>query len=55
MGKDTTSNVLYVLGVIGSILIVIIAAYYLAAQFIVLPDYSFFTEWVVVRTGWLVR
>ncbi|MHA2002902.1 MAG: hypothetical protein ACW975_02395 [Candidatus Thorarchaeota archaeon] len=47
MSKDTTSNVLYVLGVIGSILIVIIAAYYLAAQFIVLPEYSYFTEWVV--------
>jgi hypothetical protein len=47
VSKDTTSNVLYVLGVIGSILIVIIAAYYLAAQFIVLPEYSYFTEWVV--------
>ena len=47
MGKDSTSNVLYALGVIGSILYAIIAAYYLATHFIVLPDYSSFTEWVV--------
>lgn len=48
MGKDTTSNVLYALGAIGSILLVIVAAYSLSTHFFVLPDYTFMLSWVNV-------
>ena len=54
MGKDSTSNVLYILGALGSILLVIIAAYYLSTHFFTLPDYTFITGWVNVLAVILV-
>jgi hypothetical protein len=46
MSQDTTSNVWYILGVIGSVLYVIAAAYLLATHFMTLPDYILIMDWV---------
>lgn len=48
MGKDSTNNILFLLGAIGSILVVGIASYYLATHYGVPSDFAYYTEWINV-------
>ena len=48
MGKDSTNNILFLLGALSSILVIGIATYYLATHYMVLPDYTPITNCINV-------
>jgi hypothetical protein len=54
MGKDSTNNVLFVLGAIGSLLLIIIGAYSLATHYMILPDYTDIFNWLNLLAIFLV-
>jgi hypothetical protein len=54
MGKDSANNILFLLGAISNIIVIGIAAYFLATHYLVLPDYILIANWINVLAIFLL-